>query len=127
MKSYLLDTHSFLWWITEDARMKDKTRKLLAGGHNLIYVSLCSAWEIVLKQEKRQDFVVRVPVEEIFSESQFKILPISLEHIAGLSKLPKIHKDPFDRLLASQAIVEDLILVTNDEKLHKYPIKIIAC
>jgi len=127
MKSYLLDTHAFLWWATNDDRMNVKTRRLLIDGQNVIYLSLCSAWEISLKQEKLKDFVVGILIKKLFSESQFKILPIELNHIAGLNKLPKIHKDPFDRLLASQAMSEELVLITNDKKLAEYPIETIIC
>ena len=116
---YLLDTHIFLWWISEPSKLLKKELKLLENSDKLIFVSVVSAWEIFIKKRLgklkfNEDF------EKIIENCNFNILSLSLNHITGLEKLMPIHQDPFDHLLISQSRYEDLVLVTRDKMIKKY-------
>ncbi|MGQ0665342.1 MAG: type II toxin-antitoxin system VapC family toxin, partial [Pseudomonadota bacterium] len=118
----LLDTHSFVWWTLDDPRLPAIARDAIADPANLLFLSVASAWELAI-------LVGLGRVKEIRSWPEFladqidryaiTVLPIHLAHVAGLMKLPPIHRDPFDRMLVAQAIVEKLALVTGDETLAR--------
>jgi PIN domain nuclease of toxin-antitoxin system len=115
----LLDTHIFLWSINEDKKLSKKIRSRILEASE-IYISSASIWEISIKLQLDR---LKGDIDEIvasISESGFKQLPITAQHVLQVSKLPPIHRDPFDRMLVAQAISEPLILVTVDEQLKKY-------
>lgn len=121
MKSYLIDTHILLWWLIDDPRLSKNVREILANSDNTIYVSVVSAWEISIKLQTNANFTMSVSLDDCFSKDLgFKTLSVDLDHVLTLEKLEEIHKDPFDRMLISQAITEDLILISQDEKIQKY-------
>ncbi len=122
----LLDTHIFLWSLNSDPKLKDSIRKILQDPQNEVYVSVVNGWEISIKH-KVGKLPLKTTVAECFKKSDFKILNINLEHILQLDKLPLHHKDPFDRILVSQAQVENLTLITSDQKIGQYPVKIMKC
>lgn len=116
----LLDTHAYLWVATDDKRLSLKARKAIAASASTIFVSAASAYELVYKHRAGQlpgvgPLVLRI--EEDLAERGFLSMPITLEHGRRAGDLPLGHRDPFDRLLAAQAIVEGIAIVSNDEKL----------
>lgn len=118
--SLLLDTHVFLWWIGEPARLSDDARAAIADPQTLVYVSAASAWEISIKRA-----LGRVDLrDEEFSygirESGFAELNVTVEHSLVAGALPPHHRDPFDRMLVAQATVEGLRLVTHDRVITAY-------
>ena len=119
----LLDTHVILWWQTDDRRLGAAARKAIATA-DLVWVSVASGWEVVIKMSLRR---LRLP--EPFSlfvrTDDFTELPISLRHTERLTELPAHHADPFDRLLAAQALVEDATLVTHDRAFEPYGVPVI--
>ena len=123
MKTYLLDTNVFLWWQQDSVRLSKKIRSILSNPDNLIYVSICSAWEVATKLQKHTDFVISVPVEKLFLDSDFLLLPIELSHIEQLQTLEKLHLDPFGRMVIAQALVLGATLITSDEKICQYSLK----
>lgn len=122
---YLLDTNIFLWSLNDDRRLKHNIRKILKDPLNEIYVSVASGWEISVKHRLGK-LPLKTTLLECFRKSTFKVLNINLEHILQLDKLPSHHKDPFDRILISQAKVENLTLITSDQKFRKYRLSIIS-
>ncbi len=122
----LLDTHVFLWWLSDDRRLSKKVRTLIAKPTTRAFVSAASTWEIAIKitigkltlKEKDQR---RLP--ELPEACGFAPLPISHAHAAEICNLPLYHADPFDRILIAQARLENLELVTADERLTKYDVK----
>lgn len=124
----LLDTHAFLWWIGDDARLPARARKALADGANEILFSCVSAWEIAVKQELGR---LRLPepagrfVPAQLRRNGFAVLPVQLRHALGVGTLPPLHRDPFDRLLVAQALAEELTLVSGDRQIRRYPAKVI--
>jgi PIN domain nuclease of toxin-antitoxin system len=116
----LLDTHVLIWWFTDDPRLPDNISSILDDADNSIFVSAVSAWEVTTKYRKGH-----LPEAAELAENflrlvvdwHFTPLPITVEHGHRAGMLPGTHKDPFDRMLAAQAIVEDMGLVTVDTAL----------
>ena len=117
---YLLDTHILIWWFQDSEKLSDYFVDIIANPKNIKYVSVATIWEIVIKVQngklvlnKSMDFLLG----NLF---EFEILDIKMEHVLGLMVLSNIHKDPFDRIIISQAKVEGLILLTSDKTVVKY-------
>ncbi len=122
----LIDTHVFLWFM-EGVRLKTNSINFLKNTtDNEIFVSFATAWEISIKYGVGKLKLPDVP-EVWFSNrvrrAGFTLLPIELQHVLRVHNLPPIHKDPFDRLLISQANVENLTIVTEDPNFAKYQVK----
>jgi len=124
-QGYLLDTHIFLWSLDETKRLTKEVAKILKDPRNRIFVSVATAWEISIKQKKGK-LPLKTTLEECFRKSNFEILEIKLPHILQLENLPFYHKDPFDRMLVAQAIVEKLMIITEDGKIKKYDVSVLA-
>jgi PIN domain nuclease of toxin-antitoxin system len=115
----LLDTHVFLWCIKNDRRLSKAARNKIASASD-VYISSASIWEATIKIKlKKLDADIEQLVEAI-AESGFLELPITAQHAAGISQLPDIHRDPFDRMLIAQAIIEPLTLLTANAELKNY-------
>ena len=119
---FLLDTHLLLWAAASSKRLPRSARELLEDAANEIYFSAASIWEIAIKSSiARKDFLIDLgALQSALPEMQFVELPIKAAHAAGVSRLPPIHRDPFDRLLVAQSIAEPLTLLTNDALLAQY-------
>jgi PIN domain nuclease of toxin-antitoxin system len=118
----LLDTHLLLWAAASSARLPREARELLQDHSNDVYYSAASIWEIAIKSSlRRKDF--RVDLTQLLAmlpEMGLVELPVTAAHAAGVTSLPPIHRDPFDRLLIAQSIMEPLALLTNDALLDRY-------
>jgi PIN domain nuclease of toxin-antitoxin system len=116
----LLDTHALFWWVADERRLSRRANKAIAAQSNTIYVSPASAYELTFKYRlgllPDAGALIRNFAAEMEAE-RFQILPISLEHGRRAGDLSPEHRDPFDRLLAAQAIAEAMRIVSNDEKL----------
>ena len=119
----LLDTHILLWTIAESRRLSAEARTLIGAPDNELTFSAASLWEVAIKAGRgREDF--RIDVSSLrrgLFDNDYVELPITGAHGAALGTLPPIHRDPFDRLLVAQAIVEGLTLVTSDPAVAKHP------
>jgi PIN domain nuclease of toxin-antitoxin system len=118
----LLDTHVLLWALSGSKRLPDDARELIESADNEVLFSAASIWEIAIKaQLLRAEFGVDVEtIAAAARDTDFDELAISSRHAAGVAALPLHHKDPFDRMLMSQAIVEPARLVTADRALAAY-------
>ncbi|AQV96984.1 PIN domain nuclease [Cupriavidus necator] len=115
----LLDTHVYLWSVTDDRKLTTAARKLILDADD-VFVSSASIWEASIKAGLgKLDVDVNLLVSEI-EASGFSELPVRAVHAAMVRDLPDIHRDPFDRLLVAQALSEPLRLVTSDGHLSKY-------
>ncbi|MBV9113086.1 MAG: type II toxin-antitoxin system VapC family toxin [Hyphomicrobiales bacterium] len=125
----LLDTHLLLWVAEGSKRMPAGTRTLIENRDNVLVFSVASLWEIAIKSGlNRQSFEVNArALRRGLIDSGFQELPILSEHAVAIDDLPPIHKDPFDRILISQARVEGITLLTNDRIVSKYgrPVRMI--
>ena len=120
----LLDTHVLIWALELNPTLSDNAVKAITNSDNMVFVSAASVWEIEIKKSMGKLETPDNLLEEI-DLHQFTHLPISLEHARLAGKLPFVHKDPFDRVLIAQAIHERLTLVTRDEIIPRYDVKIL--
>lgn len=122
----LLDTHAFLWYITNDPLLSQNASSMISDPNNEILVSPASYWETAIKVSVGK-YPLHAPFETFITQgiegNGFKILPIEPRHAAALTSLPFHHRDPFDRMLIAQAKVESIDLVSNDSALDAYGIK----
>ena len=123
----LLDSHTLLWWVRDDPALRKRARTLIADPANECYVSHASAWEMAIKASLGKltlpSTVERFVVDQC-EINGFRLLPITLAHIALVELLPFHHRDPFDRLLVAQARLEGMTLVSRDPALKAYGISV---
>ena len=122
----LLDTSTFLWFITADARLPDTTADDIRSPDNGVWLSVISVWEVFVKHQLGRLDLPEAPyfyVSKQRERHRIDTLPLEETATVHLPKLPPIHRDPFDRMLICQAIEHDLLLVTSDEKIQSYPVK----
>lgn len=124
----LLDTHTFIWWTISAARLSSQALSLLQDRQNTLFLSVTSLWEMQLKIQLGKlhfDSTLGQIVEEQQRINGVRLLPIAPEHIYTLDQLPFHHKDPFDRLLIAQAVMETMPLVSADPVFAAYQAQII--
>ncbi|MEP0762369.1 MAG: type II toxin-antitoxin system VapC family toxin [Chloroflexota bacterium] len=125
---YLLDTHTFLWWDTRSSRLSRRVFDLISDRSNGVWLSMASVWEVQIKHQLAR-LELSAPLEEIIRiqqrENGINLLPIDLSHVLGLSDLPHHHKDPFDRLLVAQAMAENLVVLSHDPQIARYPVPVV--
>ena len=112
----ILDTHAFIWWDSEPARLSPTVLAFLLNPGNTILLSVRSVWEMLIKQQLGK-LTLRLPLKQILDQQQsngIELLPVGCGHVLEVGNLPAVHKDPFDRLLAAQARVEGAVLVSAD-------------
>lgn len=121
--SLLLDTHVVLWWLADDATLSDEIKRRLDHDSD-VYVSAATIWEVAIKQAIGK--LAEPPgLPELIRDCGFRELPIRHDHAITAGRLPRIHRDPFDRMLVAQAACEDLTLVTRDPNCQKYEIALL--
>ncbi len=124
----LLDTHAFIWINEESPQLSEKVKTLFCAEENEIYLSIASAWEIQIKAQLGK-LDLQIPIKELIDnnikENKIRLLQISLSHIEHLEKLPLYHKDPFDRIIIAQAIVENLTVISLDNAFANYAVSTI--
>ena len=122
----LLDTHAFLWWVQDSRQLSRRARSAIGRSANECLFSLASAWEIAIKVSlgtlRIEGSLDRFLPEQI-AQNGFQPLAIGLGHMARVSTLPFHHRDPFDRLLAAQALEERLGIVSADPSFERYSVK----
>ena len=127
---FLLDTHVVIWLLAGMPRVGPELYNVLSDPRHAVYVSAVSAWEIAIKvglgrlsvPPHLEDWL---PAE--LAAAGLKTLPIHLDHALGVERIPRLHADPFDRLLIAQAVSEDLTLVTADRAFEAYDLKLVWC
>lgn len=122
--SLLLDTQAFLWWVTDDPKLSRKARVAIADQPCIL--SIVSCWEMSIKVslgKLEMPKAVDRFLQEQLEVNGFSLLPVSLEHAAAVADLPFHHCDPFDRLLAAQALLDDLPIVSSDAIFRRYGVK----
>ncbi len=124
----LLDTHTFIWLANEPELLSQEAHDLIADTSNTIILSAVSSWEMQIKvQIGKLDLGKNLA--EIIAEQQEQnsivILPVALAHTLKIADLPLHHKDPFDRLLIAQALVEDMTILSKDAAFKNYDAKVV--
>lgn len=121
-ESYLLDTHTLLWLLSDSDQLSEKVRSIIENRNNASYVSMVTFWEIAIKINLGK-LTLNLALNELIpllTDNDIEILQISFEHILQLEVLEDIHRDPFDRLLISQAKHEGLIVLSKDRYFSQY-------
>lgn len=124
MKRLLLDTQVLLWWLGAEPSLGRKAKSAIMDGHNEVYISAVSTWEISIKKALGK-LAAPDDMDAIVQEENFLKLPISLYHGQMAGMLPMLHRDPFDRMLIAQAQAEGLMIVTSDSHFSRYGIRIV--
>lgn len=122
----LLDTHAFLWMISDDPALSAAAREAIRAADNEVWLSAASGWEIAIKfglgklqlPEEPDRFLPRVR-----QRSGVELLPIGEAEVCQIHRLPAIHRDPFDRLLVAQANCHGMVIVTDDPVICRYPVQ----
>jgi PIN domain nuclease of toxin-antitoxin system len=120
---YLLDTHALIWWLNDSPELSAAARTAVASEANEIYVSAASAWEITTKHRLGKLALadrLAANVEARVLQERFIPLPVTMAHAEAGGRLEAPHKDPFDRLLIAQAVLEDLTLVSIETVFDAY-------
>ena len=119
----LLDTHLLLWAAADDSQLSAVARALIEDRDNKLYFSAASTWEVTIKHALgRGDFRADPRVlRRGLLDNGYNELPVTSEHSVAVLALPPIHKDPFDRILVAQALIEGFTLLTNDPVVAAYP------
>lgn len=114
---YLLDTHVLLWWWTDDRSLSETAKEVII--RNPVYVSTAAIWEMCIKKKLGK---LQAPdnLAQLILDEGFSILDIKANHVETLNRLADHHQDPFDRIQIAQALSEDLIFITKDEKILQY-------
>ena len=122
----LLDTHAFLWWITDDPSLSNAARAAIANGKSQCFLSVASCWEMAIKSSIGKLRLTK-PVERFIPEelaaNDFQLLAMDFKHAAKVETLPFHHRDPFDRLLVAQSLTEKMTLLSADAVLSEYGVK----
>lgn len=124
----LIDTHTFLWWTTDDPLLSSHAKEIIADGQNEVFLSAASVWEIVIKSIRGRLILPGSPARYISSRMslyRFWPLPMQISHAAHVYELPPHHNDPFDRMLIAQSQLESIPLVTKDEEILRYDLETI--
>ncbi|WP_328799517.1 type II toxin-antitoxin system VapC family toxin [Sandaracinobacteroides hominis] len=119
----LLDTHLLLWTAGAPDRLSAQARERIGAPESILHFSAASLWEIAIKSSLgREDFAVDPSIlRRALLDNGYTELPITSAHAAGVTSLPPIHRDPFDRLLVAQAMIEGMLLLTADATVAEYP------
>lgn len=120
--NYLLDTHTFLWFLEGSPTLSTSAKSAIEDPKSSNFIRIASIWEIAIKI-KLGKLKLGIPLEELKSEilrNSFEILPLDFEHLLELANLKEFHKDPFDKILISQAIFEKLNLISKDANFRQY-------
>ena len=124
----LLDTHAFLWWITNDPRLSKKVREIISDGENELFLSVASGWEMAIKAGLGRLQLPPNPEHFILEQmalNAIESLPVQMSHALHVYKLPAHHRDPFDRMLIAQAQLQNLPILTVDPQIARYSVKVI--
>ena len=120
---FLLDTHTLIWYFENDGKLSQMSEKAIDDPGNIIYVSTATLWEIAIKIGIGKLDVNFDSLLKSLEVSEFLIVQTKNEYLQNLINLPKIHKDPFDRLLIATAKTENMTLITSDEDICKYDVE----
>jgi PIN domain nuclease of toxin-antitoxin system len=126
--SALLDTHTFLWWITDDPQLSARARAIIGDADEELFLSAASGWEIAIKARLGK---LRLPGDQLgYLAEQLRLnavdaLPVRMIHAFHVANLPDHHRDPFDRMLVAQCQLERLPILTADPQIGKYDVEVI--
>ncbi len=122
----LIDTHTFLWFVWDDSRLSAAAKGMIEDMANELLLSAASIWEMAIKVGTGKLSLgaeLDIFLNDHMVKNGIQLLGISIPHVAAVSKLPPVHRDPFDRLIVAQSVVEGVPLVSADPLLESYGIQ----
>ena len=121
----LLDTHTLIWFLDGNKKISQLARTHIEKSGNVSFVSIASIWEMAIKisLEKLQMSVDFEKLSELITDNGFQILPVRFEHTLEVSRLPFHHRDPFDRIIISQGIVDNMPVISADSNFDAYVVE----
>jgi PIN domain nuclease of toxin-antitoxin system len=124
---FLIDTHVLIWYLNGDPSLPEKYIELMYNPPNKLMISLVSIWELTIKMSLNKIQFEKPPkeIEKYISSKDYEVLNLKFDHFNTLNTLPHHHNDPFDRLLISQAITENLTIISADRHFAAYPANVI--
>lgn len=125
---HLLDSHTFLWWVADDRQLSPTVRKIIEAPEHEILFSAASAWELVIKAQLGRLDLSADPAAFLRQQMMingFVPLSITMEHAVRVAGLPPLHRDPFDRILIAQALLENVPLLTADRLISQYQVPVV--
>jgi len=125
---FLLDTHTLLWWIADSPELSSKARELMRNPENELYLSAASGWEIAIKVRLGMLHLPDRPdrfIPDQLARNAIETLPVQMSHALHVGRLPSIHRDPFDRVIVAQSMLEKMPVVTRDPNIGKYKVKVV--
>jgi PIN domain nuclease of toxin-antitoxin system len=126
-KKLLIDTQSFIWFVENNPQLSVNARSIMENEEYSLFISIASLWEIVIKSSLNK-LELKKSVSEFINnvnENGFTVLPIKLQHLITLYELEYMHKDPFDRIIISQAMTENMSIISSDKYFERYPVNTI--
>jgi PIN domain nuclease of toxin-antitoxin system len=121
----LLDSHAFLWWLAEDAKLSAGARQAVADPLAIVHVSAATVWELAIKASLGKLDLDGADLVEEIAENGFVELPMTARHALAAATLPRHHEDPFDRMLIAQAQIEGMTIVTRDPAFGAYGVAVL--
>jgi PIN domain nuclease of toxin-antitoxin system len=122
----LIDTHIFIWYIQNSERLPSSIATYINDGRNDILLSIASVWEMAIKQSTGK-LNLGLPyasfIEEQMRLNSMELLPLRLDHLEVVTTMPFHHRDPFDRLLIAQAMLENIVIISADSTFSSYPVQ----
>ena len=120
----LIDSHTLVWWWARASRLGDTARDAIVDPANEVLVSIASLWELTIKLSAGK-LSLEADLQTIVTEEGFSILHVSFDHLARLRTLPRIHRDPFDRMMIAQALAEGIPVGTADRRFAAYGVQVV--
>ena len=122
----LLDTHAFLWWIADDAALSMRAREAIGAPGNKVFVSAATAWEVTTKVrigKLPEAATIAADLAAVLVAQGFTPLPIRFVHGQMAGSMPGAHKDPFDRMLMAQSLLDEMVLVSNEQVFDDFGVR----
>ena len=115
---FLIDTHTFIWYVTDNSRLSNQVLELINDENNQIFLSIASVWEMGIKHRLGKltfNLSFETFITQQININDFTVLDIKISHITAITQLPLHHRDPFDRMLIAQAMVENMPISSETE------------
>jgi len=116
----LLDGHAYLWWLGDDASLSPSARSAIADPSNMVFVSAATVWEMEIKRRLGRLDARDADLADEIVANRFVELPVGARHARAAAALPRLHDDPFDRMLVAQCALEGMVCVTRDRVFERY-------
>jgi PIN domain nuclease of toxin-antitoxin system len=118
----LIDSHAFLWWSEASARLGAAARNVLADPASEVLVSIAGLWELTIKQSSGR-LTLPDDLQAMVASQGFTVLPVTFIHLRRIGTLPRVHRDPFDRMMIAQALAEGIPIATGDRIFAAYGVQ----